>query len=150
MSALTSSRVLMSKRIIGFQATDCHRWHVWAALSCFIHEKLTGFLICELQQCLRSVNHHQYLGQIKSNSKFTNLRFKKWLEIIASGDLPTKLRKSKNGGLKSNANSGEEGDNKKKWSSENLSNITLSNEEPLRHETPQQQENRLQISKRNR
>ena len=32
----------------------------------------------------------------------------------------------------------------------NLSNITLSNEEPLSHETPQQQENRLQISKRNR
>lgn len=31
----------------------------------------------------------------------------------------------------------------------NLSNITLSNEEPLSHETPQQQENRLQISKRN-
>lgn len=32
----------------------------------------------------------------------------------------------------------------------NLSNITLSNEEPLSHETSQQQENRLQISKRNR
>lgn len=32
----------------------------------------------------------------------------------------------------------------------NLSNITLSNEEPLSHETPQQQENLLQISKRNR
>ena len=32
----------------------------------------------------------------------------------------------------------------------NLSNITLSNEESLSHETPQQQENRLQISKRNR
>jgi len=77
-------------------------------------------LIRELQQCLRSVNHHQYLGQIKDNSKFNNLGFKKWLEIIASGDLPTKLWKSENGGLKSNANSGEEGDNKKPQSSENI------------------------------
>ena len=45
---------------------------------------------------------------MNDNSKFNNLGFKKWLEIIASGDLPTKLRKSENGGLKSNANSGEE------------------------------------------
>ena len=56
---------------------------------------------------------------MNDNSKFNNLGFKKWLEIIASGDLPTKLRKSENGDLKSNANSGEEGDNKKLRSSEN-------------------------------
>ena len=57
---------------------------------------------------------------MNDNSKFNNLGFKKWLEIIASGDLPTKLRKSENGGLKSNANSGEERDNKKPRSSENI------------------------------
>ena len=55
---------------------------------------------------------------MNGNSKFNNLGFKKWLEIIASGDLPTKPRKSENGDLKSNANRGEEGDNKKLRSSE--------------------------------
>ena len=197
----------MSKRILGFQATDCHRWHVWAALSCFIHEKLTGFLICELQQCLRSVNHHQYLGQIKGNSKFTNLRFKKWLEIIALGDFsnetpeerkrwieiqceqrrrrrqqekaeqrehrlaqrrqhrPQETEEQWNRRLEnqwqSHQQETEEQRNRRleyqrqyqgrrRLHVNNLSNITLSNEEPLSHETPQQQENRLQISKRNR
>ena len=61
---------------------------------------------------------------MNNNSKFNNLGFKKWLKIIASGDLLTKLRKSENGGLKSNANSGEEGHNKKTLSSEKASRIS--------------------------
>ena len=43
MSALTTSRVVASKCIMGFQATDCHRWQVQTALTCFIHEELRGF-----------------------------------------------------------------------------------------------------------
>ena len=42
MSALTSSRVVASKCIMGFQATDCHPWQVQTALTCFIHEELKG------------------------------------------------------------------------------------------------------------
>ena len=57
---------------------------------------------------------------MNDNSKFNNLGFKTWLEIIASGDLPTKLRKSENDGLKSNANSGKEYNNKKPRNSENI------------------------------
>ena len=43
MSALTSSWVVASKCILGLQATDCHRWQVQTALTCFIHEELMGF-----------------------------------------------------------------------------------------------------------
>ena len=74
-----------------------------------------------------SVTYNNVYGRsitINISGKFNNRGFKKWLEIIASGDLLTKLRKSENGGLKSNANSGEEGDNKKTLSSEKASRIS--------------------------
>ena len=53
------------------------------------------------------------------NSKH-NSRFNKWPEILALNDLPTKHCKSENSGLKSSMRSGEEGNNRKPWSTENI------------------------------
>ena len=57
---------MTSKCIMGFQATDWHRW------------QSSGFY------------------SWKENSKLNNGGFNKWLEILAGKDLQTKLRKSEN------------------------------------------------------
>ena len=100
-SALTSSRVVTSKRIMGFEATDCHR------------RQSSGFY--SWRRVFSSVNYNnvycrwittQYLRQIKDNSKLNNGRFKKWLKILAGKDLQTKLRKSEKVDFKFSASNG--------------------------------------------
>ena len=100
-SALTSSRVVTSKCIMGFEATDCHRW------------ESSGFY--SWRRVFSSVNYNnvycrwittQYLRQIKDNSKLNNGRFKKWLKILAGKDLQTKLRKSEKVDFKFSASNG--------------------------------------------
>ena len=101
MSALTSSRVVTSKCIMGFEATDCHRW------------ESSGFY--SWRRVFSSGNYNnvycrwittQYLRQIKDNSKLNNGRFKKWLKILAGKDLQTKLRKSEKVDFKFSASNG--------------------------------------------
>ena len=100
-SALTSSRVVTSKCIMGFEATDCHRWEI------------SGFY--SWRRVFSSVNYNnvycawittQYLRQIKENSKLSNGGFKKWLKILAGKDLQTKLRKREKVDFKFSASNG--------------------------------------------
>ena len=97
-SALTSFRVVTSKCIIGFQATDSHRWqssrfYSWRWIfSSVNYNNVCGWWITT-----------QYLRQIKENSKRNNGGFNKWLEIFAGKDLQTKLRKSENVDFKWNS-----------------------------------------------
>ena len=58
--------------------------------------------------------------EMKVNSKHNNGIFNKWLEILALEDLPTKHCKRENSGLKSSMRSGEKGNNRKPWSTENI------------------------------
>ena len=81
-------KVVTSKCIMGFQATDCHE------------DKALGFI---WRRVFSTVNYNnvydgrwittQYLRQTKENSKFNNGGFNKWLEILAGKDLQTKLHK---------------------------------------------------------
>lgn len=102
-SALTSSRLTMSRCIFGARQSVCDRWQwFWVTLqgtlSCFIHEGWRVFIIRTTMFTI--VNHDQLLRQIKQSSKHSNNGFNQWLEILAVEDLPAKLRKSGKSDLK--------------------------------------------------
>ena len=60
--------------------------------------------------CLLSVNHDQFLRQLKENGNHKNVLFNIWLEILGGEYLQSKLHCSKNGNLKYSSSNEEEDD----------------------------------------
>ena len=62
----------------------------------------------KLHVCLLSVNHDQFLRQLKENGMHKNVPFNIRLEILSREYLQSKLRCSKNGNLKYDSSNKEE------------------------------------------
>ena len=73
------------KAIMGFQATDCHRRQSFGS-----YFMKTGLFICELYQCLRSVNH-QAISQANKREQQTQ---QQWIQQVAGNPRWGKIYKT--------------------------------------------------------